>query len=121
MNDNEIIKALECCQSPTAECKNCPMPKDIQDDCRCMETISRNALSFINRQKAEIERLTTLAELGNMRANDYRVMRNKAKNARAEAIKEFAERLKTYFEIETNIFTNYIDNLVKEMVGDNNA
>lgn len=54
----------------------------------------RSALDLINRQKAEIERLTTLAELGRMRANDYRAMRDKAKIARAEAIKEFADRLR---------------------------
>lgn len=46
------------------------------------------------KKDAEIERLTTLARLGNMRANDYRAMRDKAKTARAEAITEFAERLK---------------------------
>ena len=54
--------------------------------------------------QAEIKRLTTLAELGNMRANDYRAMRDKAKTARAEAIKEFAERFK---EIDVETFEEY--------------
>jgi uncharacterized protein YydD (DUF2326 family) len=36
---------------------------------------------------AEVERLKTLAELGNMRANDYRVMRDRALKAEAEVKK----------------------------------
>ena len=40
-------------------------------------------------KNAEIKRLKTLAELGNMRANDYRVMRDRALKAEAEV-----ERLK---------------------------
>ena len=42
------------------------------------------AVGEINRQKAEIERLTVLAKLGNTRANDYRVMRDRALKAEAE-------------------------------------
>lgn len=41
-------------------------------------------VGIINRQKAEIERLSVIAELGNMRANDYRVMRDRALKAEAE-------------------------------------
>lgn len=47
MGNNDIKKALECCASPTQMCKDCPMPEEVKDDCRCMETISRNALSLI--------------------------------------------------------------------------
>ena len=106
--------------------------------------------------KAEIKRLTQFAELGNMRANDYRAMRDKLKAAneeieelkkvviddyaseydskiRAEAIKEFAERLKTEFSQYQREYRNVlndegacamiiakkgVDNLVKEMVGE---
>lgn len=79
----------------------------------------------------EIERLTTLAELGNMRANDYRAMRNKAKNARAEAIKEFAERLKKKmypyngldkktYAINARAVEKAIEDLVKEMTEEHN-
>ena len=45
----------------------------------------------------EIERLTTLAGLGNMRANDYREMRNKLKKANAEI-----ERLKKIGDDKTS-------------------
>jgi hypothetical protein len=76
MTDNEIIKALECCSVETEEiCHNkaCPLIKDR----RCVTTLSRNALDLINRQQAEIERLL-----------------QKLQQPQAEAIKEFAERLK---------------------------
>jgi hypothetical protein len=85
-----------------------------------------DALNLINRQQAEIKRLTTLAKLGNMRADDYRAMRDKCKTARAEAIKEFAERLKEKHSQAdilcprriVSLTEMELDNLVKEMVGE---
>lgn len=90
MTDNEIIKALECCIN--ADCVNCPKWSEEWYSGMCSDFLPM-ILDLINRQKAEIERLTTLAELGNIRANGYRAMRDKAKNAKAEAIKEFAEEI----------------------------
>ena len=56
MTDNEIIKALECCCSPKVNaCDDCPFHK------RCYENnewLEKEAIDLINRQKAEIERLT---------------------------------------------------------------
>lgn len=49
----------------------------------------QNALDLINRLQAENKRLSTLAELGNKRADDYRVMRDRALKAEKEV-----ERLK---------------------------
>lgn len=85
-----------------------------------LEAEGANTLNdVIAEQQTEIERLTTLAELGNMRANDYRAMRDKAKNARAEAIKEFAaklhEKLYGFPTVYNASFWRMIDNLVKEM------
>ena len=99
--------------------------------------------------KAENERLTTLAELGNMRANDYRVMRDRAlkaeaenerlsreyftykirwakatarlDTAKAEAYKECIEKVKDLFPKEDWFTREAFDNLLKELVGDNNA
>jgi len=48
------------------------------------ENIIRLADKTIETANAEIERLSTLAELGNKRANDYRVMRDRALKAEAE-------------------------------------
>ena len=90
MNDNDIIKTLECCEKHGKyPCDNfCPMfynGTTTRSDCRRM--LHENALDLINRQKAEIERLNT-----NM---DAMVSEHKRLivNAKTEAIKEFAERL----------------------------
>lgn len=58
LNSEQIKKALECCASPTQMCKDCPMPEEVKDDCRCMETISRNALALIKSQEQRIKELT---------------------------------------------------------------
>ena len=64
--------------------------------------------------------------LGQTRANDYRAMRDKAKTARAEAIKEFWNRLTNAADTtQVNAFQYaYVvreedaDAIIKEMVGD---
>ena len=104
MTDNEIIKALECCIKD--DCDNCPNGFG-----NCEHNLAEAGLDLINRQQAEIEGLKTFIEkdqglilkLTNVPKDEYD---NKIKT---EAIKEFAEKLKAYFEDE------FIDNLVKEM------
>ena len=84
--DEEIKKALECCRTLDAEaCKECPA----ESDCLHID-LNELALDLINRQQAEIERLTV-----NMNAFGLGMKREaeRADTARAEAIKEFAERL----------------------------
>ena len=116
MTDNEIIKALECCADNTeGKCRECPFHKL---KISCIDGLERNALDLINRQKAEIERLTKdkyrLQKALNQ-SEDYRAI------AKDEAIKEFAERLKAkgYRGIADGglgfIIHKDIDNLVKEM------
>lgn len=113
--DNDIIKALECCNDST--CKHCPMSgKD------CIQRSRNNAIDFINRlqaqakekddvikaqadtiflyesvikdKTAEIERLTKLAKLGNKRALRAETEIDKMiVFAKSKAVKEFAERL----------------------------
>ena len=132
MTDNEIIKALECCVNngyPTG-CQDCPYRGE-----DCNETLDADALDLINRQKAEIERLKN--GLAISQKETKRILVTKGGRGygktRAEAIKEFAERLKEkrrriadYDEagFSCQIFVveeDYIDNLVKEMVGGDNA
>jgi hypothetical protein len=98
MTDNDIIKALECCIN--GKCNGCPL--------YAMNCSPKVAMAFsaniINRQKAEIERLQRLGASATRRML----------NARAEAIKEFAEDIvREYPEAEY-----YISGLVKQMVGD---
>ena len=77
---------------------------------------------LINRQKAEIERLTDTL---NATIAGQETLQRHIKTAKAEAIKAFAERLKDMHKHNTTsvvslvtVFDN-INNLVKEMVGDN--
>lgn len=73
MTDNEIIKALECCQE-YLDCGHCPL----RTKKMCANTLTLAALDLINRQKAENERL---------------LQKVQQPATKSEAIKEFAERL----------------------------
>jgi hypothetical protein len=112
MTDKEIIKALECCISAESCCV-CGYTKMCDGT-----TIHQFALDPINRQQAEIEKLErTILYLEG-------VCESTPDKVRAEAIKEFAERLKANkgklfnYIFSSNGFDKQIDNLVKEMVGD---
>lgn len=125
MTDNEIVKALECC-GKTSSCDGCPLREDTK---HCTPIISINALSLINRQKAEIERLgkdSKRLKKVQMQLDDAMKMYSTIK---AEAIKEFAKKFKRKsvvwridnFDMGYQITDDEFDNLVKEMVGENNA
>lgn len=65
------------------------------------------ALDLINRQKAEIERLKTdnalLRQDSNADTAEIRALRRKLETSKYEAIKEFAEKLKSYMSnLEAN-------------------
>lgn len=72
---------------------------------------------IINRQKAELDDLREIV---------YMDRTDAIKNLKAEAIKEFAEKLKDIFVTIDGTFEcweveEHIDNLVKEMTGENNG
>lgn len=119
MTDNEIKNAIAGCVNSTVKCNECVFIDELYDGSGlCMVVALKYALSLINRQQAEIERLTV-----NMNAFGLGMKREaeRSDNARAEAIKEFAEGLK--FNVTGIPWCEYgpvhreIDNLVKEMVG----
>ena len=123
MTDNEIIKALECCIHDDYDyCEECPYLKNKP----CHEGLIQDAFNLINRQKAEIERLET--ELGFAKAfrketdAEFSLMHRKygnmLKTAKAEAVKEFAERLKPRLGFGRYLSYDELDNLVKETVGE---
>lgn len=141
MTDNEIIKTLGCCIKDNEDCWDCPL----QNKWDCHNALKNNALELINRQKTEIEeykkaniliaqqrdgRDKDIAELEaaieTLETNNHSLcmtLANRARTERAEAIKEFAERLKEksqrypYYEygLVRAVPTDEIDNLVKEM------
>lgn len=112
MIDNEIKKALECCMKTEfiSDCAKCEM---LAFDCK--DTLIENALNLINRQKAEIESLKH-------RKTELQIRNQELQHEKSEAIKEFADRLKTETflakaveSVEHVIWMNEIDNIVKEM------
>ena len=132
LTPEEIKKALECCIKPTSDCENCPYYKKEE----CFDMAKRDALNLINRQQAEIENadftieqltkgnLQLQAEIERLKENNKAIMQTIA-DVHTEAIKEFAERLKEKFAIFQYVSVVFyskvisiIDNLVKEMVGE---
>lgn len=124
--DEEIIKALDICtqQDSSIPCCDCPCWNDDEQECEVIDDTV--ILDIINSQKSEIERLkkARLKQaqfLAEQKAQKYELI-NKLSQVKTESYKEFAERLKEkscdivlYGEIVT---VNTIDNLLKEMVGD---
>ena len=124
MTDNEIIKYLE--QTIDKYNKNEIFVDNIRLD--------KLSLDLIKRQQAEIERLRSvqlvqanrIAELRSTKFEQINVIQNLKQQlitSKFEAVKEFAERLKKVwfdngYESPDVDFEDFIDNLVKEMVGD---
>lgn len=113
MTDNDIIKALECAAGSEILCKDCaylniPYPA-------CKAKVANDALDLIKRQKAEIKEqdqaiINALKRMGQIRA---------------EAITEFAERLKekqwsahTTFGMRDFVEVIVIDQIAEEMKGE---
>lgn len=105
MTDSEIIKYLE--QAIDEYDKNEIFVDNIRLD--------KFSLDLINRQKAEIERLKIENQSLRGSANSYKLHYNKA---RTEAVKEFAERLKNTYFIDSERLCYQVDKVSKEMVGD---
>ena len=95
------------------ECSTCDM------NLRCEECVYQKENENI---KSEIEMLENENQSLQMGVNSYKLHYNEAKS---EAIKEFAKRLKNSIYINTDLFTYQcedveivIDDIVKEMVGE---
>lgn len=148
LTDNEIIMALECCSLPHCNNRICPMFENPINTKDCITKLSMNALDLIKRQKAEIERLQNIllcfmGALGKVRNVDdidsismIPIMTELNKGIRAEikaeAVKEFAERLNKPILSQLGISTlekneayyfclDLINNLLKEMEGEGDA
>ena len=120
--DKDIISSLEVIAT-TCNCNECKIRNCKWGTCNCSQITANAALDFVNRQKSEIERLKKEVSVAR---DAYISIQDRYEHTKAEAIKEFAERLK---EKSFKTIRNYgltkdvvevcdIDNLVKEMVGD---
>ena len=126
LNHEDALRALECCKEyenddcpehcPLYECENCNMPLFV---------------TILREKDAEIERLTinmnayglTAKNLANDFADYHADVKRDIAAARAEAITEFAERVKLEFylefdEIIPSIMADKIDQIAQEMKGE---
>lgn len=134
MTDNEIIKALECCKQSrlNQDCLNLNCPFATKYGCNIDNEDLRNAaLDLINRQKEEKEALIAGQETmskyieeqqaENERLQGWQDLLKAEKHSliKAEAVKEFAERLKEEFGNNTDAAVIWakitVDNILKEM------
>ena len=110
MTDNEIIKALECLRGNAFDCGECPYCSCYPAPCE--QQVAKDALSLITRQKEGIEWLKN-------RDLQAEVSEKLEREIKAEAVKEFAERLKENYCFTDRwgkiIPKSTVDNLVKEM------
>lgn len=121
MKDEEIIKALECCIKHNS-CDGCPL-----NALNCTARVPMAfAVDLINRQKAEIEEMRNgLIEAAKGVAEAKDLLKNDIAKAKAEAIREFAERFKSgCVRVKTEGKSMLVcqessfDYLVKEMIGE---
>lgn len=128
--DNEIIKALEC--HIKRQCWNdCPNATEKRQllNRPCSSMIAEDALDLINRQKEEIERLTTDNKLLKSDVNadtaEINGLKRKLVTAKAEAYKECVKKVKELIKGWNDLkyysemikAENDLDSLLKEMVG----
>jgi hypothetical protein len=135
VNDNEIVKALECCMGMIeGECEECPMCNKEY----CKDALMGYSRNLINRLQADQEALINGQEslqkyIADLQAEIERLqgvidsftdIGKLYSEIKSEARKEFAERLKEDFdtypdeeELMALYMINLIDNLLAEMNG----
>lgn len=131
MNDAEIIKALECCSMPHTEVK-CFCCKSTNVDI-CSKLNPTIILDLINRQKAEIEKLesknNTLTIDNAILKSIIGSLKDDIQTAKSEAIREFANTLKSKSELVAPsvwaipyraVTVDDIKNLVKQKTSNEN-
>lgn len=115
MTDNEIIKALECCNlQRNGNCTECPL-RYSGDWWVCSAIILKSALDLINRQNAEIARLQT--DVAPIRRGEW------ASEETAVTCTACGRSYDTDFEIKRNVISNfdYCPNCGAKMDGDKNG
>ena len=143
MTDNEIIKALECCKND--DCDNCPndfgncyanlsgyslelINRQQEEIDRLRKEVNLVSIQFQDLQE-RYEEVQTEIEQWKEEANKYQKLWctsvDDIETAKSEAYKEFAERLKDgaqmadcFDSYNMVVGTHFIDNLLKEMVGE---
>ena len=113
LTKDEIKIALKHCANIHCICSDCILFEPEDDECQCCKDLKLNTLDLINQYEAEIkskqETIDMFTDIGKLYSE-----------IKAEAIKEFAERLKERYWQEDGCWLNIdicedIDNLLKEM------
>ena len=120
LTDKEIVKALECCVIDQ-NCSKCPHYNHGKQTRECLEVSIEGAIDLINRLQEENERLKRLIE----DKGGFILI----KQAKTEAYKECIEKVKEGKEIllvgesgkHYRITDKQLDNLLKELVGEDDA
>lgn len=125
--DEEIKSSLEVIAT-TRNCNECKIRNCKWGTCNCSQITANAALDLINRQKAEIEKLKGSTIVSNI-MESQKIKRE----AKTEAYKEFAEKIKKSIKenvdeawhrddgngiYDAEYVLDDIDNLLKEMVGE---
>ena len=117
LTDEEVVKALECCKDCSINL-NFEIVQKIEDKNKEILEL----IDIINSLKAEIERLKKEVFVAR---DAYISIQDRYEHTKTEAYKEFAERLNEEAQIadcfdsyNMVVGTHFIDNLLKEMVGE---
>ena len=113
LTDNEVVKALECCRDIDIKCETC----QLWTDSECTEVLYQATINLINRLQAENERLKDCID-----EQDIEIARlwKRIEEAKAEAYKEFAFRLKKEYTFNGLVSVEEIDELLDKLVGEKN-
>ena len=106
LTDSEIVKALECCVNEKT-CKNCAY-----NGRPCMTPLKRDALNLINRKDKEINRLQARVELLDTELGIKELEYSMLERERAEDIGKFAEELKT---IKAEAYKEFADKIYEKV------
>ena len=129
--DKDIISSLEVIAT-TCNCNECKIRSGKWGTCNCSETTANAALELINRQESEQElEIERLKKEASVVRDAYIAIQDRYEYTKTEAYKECLAKVKNYikthcnpygkpdFDYDTSIkILNFIDNLVKEMVGE---
>lgn len=72
MTDEQIVKALECCENEINFCSICPYFLQNKENDFCTEDMAKDALALIKRQQADKERLEIELQTMRIAANSYK-------------------------------------------------
>ena len=117
LTDSEIVKGLECCAVPLPHFKCNECPAWVNSHCILK---NEDLIDLFNRLQEENEKLNIRLRKTEHQFADIGKMHSVIK---AEAYKEFAERVKMAFyyhfdELIPSIMADEINNLLKELVGE---